>query len=164
MPQPWERRRVVYRRPIGPVAARRIDEPPEDYVRRREDDERRLREADRDAYDRGRRDGRRSHRSHPILTFVVLALAALGLVFIGLWARSGSPSQAGAQIGTAAAVASERTQDAAVVATDRAQQTAGELGDRFERAREGRPAPTPAPDATASTTTTSTTASSTTQR
>ena len=166
MPQPWERRRVVYRRPIGPVAVRRPDDAPVDVVQRREQDEQRLRDADRDAYERGRRDGRRSHRSHPILTLVVLALAALGLVFIGLWARSGSPSQAGAQIGTAAVVAADRTRDAATVAADRTQETAGNLGDRFERAREGQPAPAPtssssttAADATStsSTTTTSTT-------
>lgn len=146
MPQPWERRRVVYRRPIGPVAARRVDEAPEDYVRRRDEDAQRLREADRDAYERGRREERRSRRSHPILTFIVLALAALGLVFIGLWARSGSPSQAGAQIGTAASIAADRTQDAAAVAAQRTQETAGQLGDRFERAREGNPAPPPTGD------------------
>lgn len=139
MPQPWERRRIVYRRPIGPVSSRRADEAPEEYVRRREDDERRLREADREsnervrreAYERGRHDARRERRSHPILTFVVVALAALGLVFIGLWVRSESPSTAGQQIGTAASAAADRTRDAVATVRERgpdvARDVAGEV-------------------------------------
>ncbi len=121
MPRPWERRRVVYRRPLGAAPVRNPDETVADYSARREEDVRRQVEVDReatdrtrrDAYERGVREGRRGHKSHPFLTLIVIALAALGLVFIGLWIRSGSPSQAGSQIGTAAVVAGDRAQDAA---------------------------------------------------
>lgn len=144
MPRPWERRRVVYRRPLGAAPVQGVDESAADYGVRREQDVRRQVEADRDAtdqarreaYDRGVREGRRSHKSHPFLTLIVIALAALGLVFIGLWVRSGSPSQAGSQIGTAAVVAGDRAQDAA--------RTAGEVvQDEVAERTDGDPATPP---------------------
>jgi len=173
MPRPWERRRVVYRRPVGATPERRDDEAPEDYSRRRDEDVRRQVEEDReaserarkDAYDRGVREGRHSKKGHPILTLVVIALAALGLVFIGLWIRSGSPSQAGAQIGTAAVVAGERAEDTARVAGDVVE---AEIDERTDGdpdtpppgeigAADPTPAPAPAGTATTTTETTRTT-------
>lgn len=146
MPQPWERRRVVYRRPIGAAPARRPDEQPEDYVRRRDEDVRRQVDADRDAterarreaYERGVREGRRSKKGHPFLTLIVVALAALGLVFIGLWIRSGDPSQAGRQIGTAADVAGQEAREAATVAGQEAREAAGAAGERVNQEYDAR--------------------------
>lgn len=138
MPRPWERRRVVYRRPVGSVPTRPEDAAaPGAYSPRSDDDVRRQIEADREAsersrreaYERGVREGRHSKKGHPILTLVVIALAALGLVFLGLWIRSGSPSQAGAQIGTAAVVAGDRAGEAARTAGDVVQEEVQERTD-----------------------------------
>ncbi len=163
MPRPWERRRVVYRRPIGAAPVRQADEAPEAYVQRRDDDIRRQLEADREAtdrarreaYERGVREGRRSKKGHPLLTLIVVALAVLGLVFVGLWIRSGSPTAAGAQIGTAADVAQDRALDAAATTGDRVSE---EIDARTDGRTDTPPlGQAPVEPATATSTTTTTT-------
>ena len=82
------------------------------------------------AYEKGRRDERSRHRSHPILTLVVAVIALVGGAMIFLAAREGSFAQGGrvmdAQLATASQTAQVATQDVARDAKTKLQQdTAG---------------------------------------
>jgi hypothetical protein len=79
------------------------------------------------AYDRGRRDERARHRSHPILTLVVAVIALVGGAMIFLAAREGSFARGGqvmdAQLAQASQNAQVASQDVAATAQDRLHQT-----------------------------------------
>jgi len=82
------------------------------------------------AYEKGRRDERARHRSHPILGLMVAVVALVGGAMLFLAAREGSFAQGGrvmdAQIATASDTAQVASQDAARTARDRLHQdTAG---------------------------------------
>jgi len=85
-------------------------------------------EADVDAaYDKGRRDERGRHRSHPVLTMVVAVIALVGGAMIYLAAREGSFARGGqvmdSQLATASQTAQVASQDVAHTARSRLQQT-----------------------------------------
>ena len=82
------------------------------------------------AYEKGRRDERSRHRSHPILTLVVAVIALVGGTMIYLAAREGSFAQGGrvvdANLSTATQTAQVASQDVAKDArTKLHQDTAG---------------------------------------
>lgn len=70
------------------------------------------------AYDKGRRDERSRHRSHPILTLVVAVIALVGGTMIYLAAREGSFAQGGQVVDHQL---SQATQNAQVASQDVAQ-------------------------------------------
>ena len=89
-----------------------------------------LRAEMRDAYDKGRRDERKRHRSSPLLNLGLLAVAAVGAMMLFYAAREGSFSGAGSVVDTklshAAAVAPSAINNAAT-------QTGAALQDTGER-------------------------------
>lgn len=84
------------------------------------------------AYEQGRMDERRRHRSHPILATLMFVAAVLGVGMIYLAAREGSFSRGGAVVDQKLASAADTThaasQEAAVAAVNAGQtvQSAGE--------------------------------------
>ena len=79
------------------------------------------------AYDKGRRDERARHRSHPVLTLVVAVIALLGGAMIYLAAREGSFARGGMvmdhQIAQASQNAQVASQDVAQTAQTKLHQT-----------------------------------------
>jgi len=79
------------------------------------------------AYDKGRRDERSRHRSHPILTLVVAVIALVGGAMIYLAAREGSFAQGGQvmdkQLAQASQNAQVASQDVAQTAQTKLHQT-----------------------------------------
>jgi hypothetical protein len=79
------------------------------------------------AYDKGRRDERRRHHSHPILTLVVAVIALVGGTMIYLAAREGSFAQGGKvmdhQLAQASQNAQVASQDVTQTAKAKLQQT-----------------------------------------
>jgi hypothetical protein len=79
------------------------------------------------AYEKGRRDERRRHHSHPILTLVVAVIALLGGTMIYLAAREGSFARGGqvmdAQLAQASQNAQVASQDVAETAQSKLHQT-----------------------------------------
>ena len=81
------------------------------------------------AYDKGRRDERARHKSHPIFGLAVALVAILGAGMLFLAAREGSFSNGGAvvdrQLASAAGEAQASAQHAAGAVSDSAQHAVG---------------------------------------
>jgi hypothetical protein len=86
-------------------------------------------EADiRAAYDQGRREERRRHRSHPILGLAVAVLAIVGAALLGLAAMTGSFSNGGHVADRQLAEAANQAAPAVRNAADAAGQAVHEAG------------------------------------
>jgi hypothetical protein len=82
------------------------------------------------AYDRGRRDERKRHHSHPILGLIIAAAAILGAGAVYLGFHEGSFSRAGQVVDSNLAVAADRTQ----VASQTAAQKVADAGSAAQQA------------------------------
>ena len=90
------------------------------------------------AYDKGRHDEAKRHRSHPILGLALLLAAAVGAVVVFYAVREGSFSRGGAvvdnKLAVAASSAGPAIADAAATAVPRIEQAAETAGPKIEQA------------------------------
>lgn len=90
----------------------------------------------REAYERGRRDAKRSRRRHPVaMTFTIVA-AAIGVIVLALAAINGSFSGAGTVVDRNLATAAEQAEPAARAA-------ASQAGEAVRDATDGNSPPAP---------------------
>jgi hypothetical protein len=99
-------------------------------------------EVRRDAYERGRADERSRHKRNPLLTFLIVLAAAIGLVVTFLAVREGGFSGAGQVIDREAQEAAELAKRQGAEVADEAGEGLQDAGRRVER--EGEAAQRPA--------------------
>lgn len=90
------------------------------------------------AYDKGRHDEAKRHRSHPIITLALVLIAAVGAVVVFYAVREGSFSRGGAvvdnKLATAASSAGPAIANAAATAGPKLEQAAETAGPKIEQA------------------------------
>jgi len=84
----------------------------------------------REAYERGRRDGRAGHRRHPIAMTFIMVAAAIGLIVLALAAVNGSFSGAGTVVDRNLTTASEKAGPVVKNAADQAGQAVKDVTSR----------------------------------
>lgn len=104
-------------------------------------------EVRRDAYERGRADERSRHKRNPLLTFLIVLAAAIGLVVTFLAVREGGFSGAGQVIDKEAQEAAEAAKRAGAEVADETGEGLQDAGRRVEERGEAaqKPAPEQAP-------------------
>lgn len=102
-------------------------------------------EVRRDAYERGRADERSRHKRNPLLTFLIVLAAAIGLVVTFLAVREGGFSGAGQVIDREAQAAREAAARAAAEATDETGEALQDTGRRVEERGEAAQQPASPP-------------------
>ena len=120
----WDRLRTP--KPAGPAPAAVVVNP--DEIRAQIDQ----------AYDKGRHDEARRHRSHPIITLALVVIAAVGAVVVFYAVREGSFSRGGAVVDSKLAVAASSAgpalAEAAATAAPKIEQAAETAGPKIEQA------------------------------
>ena len=97
------------------------------------------------AYDKGRRDERARHKSHPILALLVFAVAVVGGIMLFLAIREGSFSGAGQVADKQLAVAQAEAPGVIANASQKAGEVARDVGERVDDDQPNPPAqPAPA--------------------
>lgn len=104
------------------------------------------REVRKDAYERGRADERARHKRNPLLTFLIVLAAAIGLVVTFLAIREGGFSGAGQVIDQEAQEAREAAARAGAEVADESGEALQDAGRRVEREGEAAQQPEPAPE------------------
>lgn len=101
-------------------------------------------EVRRDAYERGRADERSRHKRNPLLTFLIVLAAAIGLVVTFLAVREGGFSGAGQVIDQEAQEAREAAARAGAEVADEGGEAMQDAGRRVEERGEAAQQPAPA--------------------
>ena len=84
------------------------------------------------AYDKGRRDERARHKSHPFLALIVIAVAVVGAIMLFLALREGSFSGAGQVADQQLAVAQAEAPGVIAEASQKAGEVARDVGERVD--------------------------------